>query len=68
MYFPDNQQQKDTGKQVAGMLPESFEHSQHKAKGHVRTPSKQRHLQQECKTWVITLSWHMLNKLNWQEG
>lgn len=59
MHFPTVKQQN---KHLACCLSEPFEDSEHKGRGHVETPSKEWHLQEECGTCVITLSWCMLNK------
>lgn len=53
---------------LASCLSEAFDDREQKSRGHVETSSKQWHLQKECGTWVIMLSWCMFNKLYWQEG
>lgn len=47
VFFFNQQQNKLVNKHLACCLKESFEDSQHKARGHVRTPTQQWHLQQK---------------------
>lgn len=61
--FPHNLQQHEnnsTRNQAAGKVPASFwRHAAQRQRGHVGTPSKQWHVHQECRTSVLTLSWHV---------